>query len=94
MELLRGRHARAHEEIYELLSMKNALPEEAMHRRDLFWKGIIFYRQQLWDKALEEFRAALPAEGADGPLQFYIRRTEQLREGLPSLEWSQTQLGL
>ena len=88
MELVRTRDERSREEVYELLGLRNSLPDDVLARRDLFWKGIIYYREQLWDDALEHFRAALPAEGIDAPLEFYIRRTEQLRDGLPSLEWT------
>jgi len=92
MELVRTRDERSREEVYELLGLRNSLPDDALNRRDLFWKGIIYYREQLWDEALDHFRAALPADGMDAPLEFYIRRTEQLRDGLPALEWSQTRL--
>ena len=92
MELVRTRDERTREEVYELLGLRNSLPDDTLNRRDLFWKGIIYYREQLWDDALDHFRAALPAEGIDAPLEFYIRRTEQLRQGLPALEWSQTRL--
>jgi adenylate cyclase len=92
MELVRTRDERSREEVYELLGLHNSLPDDALNRRDLFWKGIIYYREQLWDEALQHFRAALPADGIDAPLEFYIRRTEQLKEGLPSLEWSGTGL--
>jgi class 3 adenylate cyclase len=92
MELVRTRDERSREEVYELLGLRNKLPDDTLSRRDLFWKGIIYYREQLWDDALDHFRAALPGEGIDAPLEFYIRRTEQLRDGLPALEWSQTRL--
>jgi len=92
MELVRTRDERSREEVYELLGLTNSLPDDALARRDLFWKGIIYYREKLWDDALEHFRAALPAEGIDPPLEFYIRRTEQLRDGLPALEWTQSTL--
>lgn len=92
MELVRMRDERSREEVYELLGLRNSLPDDALNRRDLFWKGIIYYREQLWDDALDHFRAALPEAGIDAPLEFYIRRTQQLRDGLPALEWSQTRL--
>jgi hypothetical protein len=92
MELVRTRDERTREEVYEILGLRNSLPDDTLNRRDLFWKGIIYYRKQLWEDALEHFRAALPAEGIDPPLEFYIRRTEQLRDGLPALEWSQTRI--
>ena len=68
MELVRTRDERSREEVYELLGLRNTLPEDALNRRDLFWKGIIYYREQLWDDALDHFRAALPADGIDAPL--------------------------
>lgn len=92
MELVRTRDERSREEVYELLGMRNSLADDTLNRRDLFWKGIIYYREQLWDDALDHFRAALPSDGIDAPLEFYIRRTQQLRDGLPALEWSQTRL--
>ncbi len=87
MELVRTRDERTREEVYELLALKNHLSADDLQRRDLFWKGIIYYREQLWDDALDHFRAALPNGGLDAPLDFYIRRIEQLRAGLPTLEW-------
>jgi hypothetical protein len=57
-------------------------------RRDLFWKGIVFYREQKWDDALTNFKLARELFPDDGPSEFYIRRVEQLRSGVGSLEWS------
>ncbi len=89
MELIqRHQEERSREEVYELLSLRGELPEEEMERRDLFWKGIIYYRQQLWDEALSYFYSARLSHGGDGPVEFYIRRIEQLRQGLASLDWS------
>ena len=76
------------EEVYELLALKHSLSEEELERRDLFWKGIVYYREQLWDEALNVFQSARLPEGIDGPVEFYIRRIEQLREGLPQLDWA------
>lgn len=76
------------EEVYEILALKHALSSSEMERRDLFWKGIVYYREQRWDEALQMFYTARPAEGLDGPVEFYIRRIEQLRDGLPQLAWT------
>lgn len=89
LELLhRQPQDREWEEVYELLSRKNALSDEEIERRDAFWKGMILYREQQWDAALEQFELARPSEGQDAAVEFYLRRIEQLREGLPILEWS------
>ncbi len=89
MELIqRYQEERSREEVYELLGLKDTLTPEEAERRDLFWKGIIYYRQQHWDEALSHFRSARLSHGGDGPVEFYIRRIEQLRQGLASLDWS------
>ena len=89
MELIqRYQEERSREEVYELLALQGTLPREEAERRDLFWKGIIYYRQQLWDEALSYFYSARLSHGGDGPVEFYIRRIEQLRQGLASLDWS------
>ncbi len=89
MELIHRYHVeRSREEIYELLGTRGTLTAGEAERRDLFWKGIIYYRQQLWDEALRYFYSARLSHGGDGPVEFYIRRIEQLRQGLASLDWS------
>ena len=80
------------EEIYELLAPKHALSDEALERRDTFWKAVIRYREQSWNEALALFHSARTPGGTDGPVEFYIRRIEQLRAGLPSLDWNSARL--
>ena len=90
MELIqRYNDANSREEVYEMLALKHGLSAEDAERRDQFWQGIIFYRQAMWDEALAIFRSVRPPERVDGPVEFYIRRIEQLREGMPQLEWSE-----
>jgi class 3 adenylate cyclase len=89
MELIqRYQDERSREEVYELLALRGMLPFEEIERRDLFWKGIVYYRQQQWDEALSYFYSARLSHAGDGPVEFYIRRIEQLRKGLASLDWS------
>jgi class 3 adenylate cyclase len=84
------RHAedRDREEIYELLARRKDLSPEDIARRDLYWKGIVYYRAKKWDEALAHFSMALPPDGMDGPLELYIRRIEQLRGGVSLLDWN------
>jgi len=86
MELIRGVDERYREEVYELIAAKDGLDSEAATRRDVFWKGIIYFREQLWDQALKCFYEALPAETEDAPVLFYIKRTEHLRLGASTRE--------
>lgn len=76
------------EEVYELLALKHGLSEEEQQRRDLFWQGIVFYREGRWDEALSVFHSIRLPDGGDKPVEFYLRRIEQLRAGLPQLEWA------
>ncbi len=80
------------EEIYELLARHNTLSDEQLERRDTFWKAVIRYREQSWNEALALFYSARTPGGTDGPVEFYIRRIEQLRAGLPSLDWNTARL--
>lgn len=92
MELIQRYEDGNREEIYELLALKNVLSFEDLERRDLFWQGVICYREQLWDEALGLFHSARNSTGADGPTEFYIRRIEQLRAGAPALDWTTARL--
>ncbi len=92
MELIQRYEDGSREEIYELLALRDVLSFEDLERRDLFWQGVIHYREQLWDDALGLFHSARSANGADGPVEFYIRRIEQLRAGTPALDWSTARL--
>jgi len=80
------------EEIYELLTAKDRLSEPQRARRDLYWKGVVYFREQLPDKALAVFHEIREKYGADGAVDFYIRRIEQMQRGLPSLEWQTARL--
>ena len=92
MELIQRYHDGSPEEIYELLAAKDILSPEELERRDHFWKAVVYYREQLWDEALTLFHGARGPNGSDGPVEFYIRRIEQLRGGLPALDWSAARL--
>ena len=92
MELIQRADDGSREEIYELLAPRHALSEEALERRDTFWRAVIRYREQTWDEALALFHSARSPGGADGPVEFYIRRIEQLRAGLPALDWNTARL--
>ena len=61
-------------------------------RRDLFWKGVVYFRENLPDRALATFREAREKYGTDGAVDFYIRRIEQMQQGLPVLGWGNSRL--
>lgn len=92
MEMIQRFDDGSREEIYELLALKDILSFEDLERRDLFWKGVVCYREQLWDEALGLFYSARSSTGTDGPVEFYIRRIEQLRSGVQALDWKSARL--
>jgi adenylate cyclase len=92
MEMIQRFEDGSREEIYELLGMRDVLTYEELERRDLFWKGVVYYREQLWEEALDLFYSARAPKGADGPVEFYIRRIEQLRGGMAALDWNVARL--
>ena len=92
MEMIQRFDDGSREEIYELLGMRDVLSYEELERRDLFWTGVVYYRSQLWEEALDVFYSARAPKGADGPVEFYIRRIEQLRTGMAALDWNSARL--
>lgn len=80
------------EEVYELITRKDQLSEPQRARRDLYWKGVVYFREQLFDRALAAFHETREKYGADGAVDFYIRRIEQMQRGLPVLEWGTARL--
>ncbi len=92
IELIRGKTPNSREEIYELMAMKDILTAEDLKKRDLFWKGIVYYREQQWEEALEYFQSSLTMTPADAPVEFYIRRIEHMRTGTPLVEWENARI--
>lgn len=80
------------EEVYELITHKDQLSESQRARRDLFWKGVVYFRENLLDRALVTFMETRDKYGADGAVDFYIRRLEQMQAGLPALGWGNSRL--
>jgi class 3 adenylate cyclase len=80
------------EEVYELIAHRDQLSEPQRARRDLFWKGVVYFRENLQDRALATFVETREKYGADGAVDFYIRRIEQMQQGLPALGWGNSRL--
>ncbi len=80
------------EEVYELITHKDQLSEPQRTRRDLFWKGVVYFRENLLDRALVTFMETREKYGTDGAVEFYIRRIEHMQQGLPELGWGNSRL--
>jgi len=79
LELIRLRDQRTVAEIYELLGEANGLSDKERMLRDHFWKGVIYYRENRLNEALDAFRAAINPDRQDPPLEHYMSRIENLR---------------
>ena len=93
LELLRRRIGENWLEVYELLGQPQDMTPDALARRDLFWTGVIFFREKRLADALEKFSEARATTGqADGPLDFYINRIKQLQHNKATTDWETTRL--
>ncbi|MDF1825696.1 MAG: adenylate/guanylate cyclase domain-containing protein [Verrucomicrobiales bacterium] len=63
-------------EIYQLLATKEAFGEVERERRDLFWQGVIFLREERFEEALDHLSRARNPAGEDAPLDFFIERAQ------------------
>jgi hypothetical protein len=68
-------------ELYEILAPKHGLSPERERSRDHFWRGVIYFREKSWDKAIEQFSKARITGIPDPALDFYIQRVERIRRG-------------
>jgi adenylate cyclase len=73
--------------VYELMAKKGELTSEQAQTRDLFSKGIEFYWDRQWDKAIEQFDLAIGVTGEDPPSHVFIGRCEMYRENPPGENW-------
>ena len=79
VELIRLRERRRRVELYEVLAIKHTLSDERQRSRDHFWKGVIYFREQKFDDASEEFLLSRIKGIPDLVLDYYIERTERAR---------------
>lgn len=80
LELIGGGPDDELDEVHELLNRRNQLTNEQALRRDAFWTGVILYRSNRLDEAVEQFTRARPNHGSvDLPVEFYLSRIEKLR---------------
>ena len=93
MELIQSQDRQTPEEIYELLAPKNQLTPLDAERRDMFWKGVILFRERRWDDATAHFQTALHGVGCeDAPARFYLDRIAHARAGDQALDWDSARL--
>lgn len=81
IEVLKAIGERRRIELYELLAPKHGLSPERERSRDHFWRGVIYFREKQWDKAIEEFTKSRITGIPDTALDLYIQRVERSRRG-------------
>ncbi|MCX6958024.1 MAG: adenylate/guanylate cyclase domain-containing protein [Verrucomicrobiae bacterium] len=81
IDLLQRKGLRRRVELYEVLSPKQALSAERERSRNLFWRGVIFFREQEWDKAVEALTSARISGISDKALDLYLERIDRARRG-------------
>jgi|LauGreSBDMM110SN_4_FD.fasta_scaffold37362_2 adenylate cyclase len=85
IDLLVGQGDRRHVELYEVLAPKNNLSIERERSRDLFWQGVLFFRSQEWEKAVESFQSARILGIPDAALDLYLERIDRTQRGYDSI---------
>lgn len=81
IEVIKAVGERRRIELYEILAPKHGLSPERERSRDHFWRGVIYYREKQWDKAIDELSKARITGIPDTALDFYIQRVERSRRG-------------
>ncbi len=82
IEVLKGTGERRRLELYEILAPKHGLTPERERSRDHFWRGVIYFREKQWDKAINEFTEARIPGIPDPALDLYIQSVERHRRGV------------
>jgi adenylate cyclase len=68
--------------IYELLGRKGEVDEKTLQAAKHFESGLLHYRKEEWQKAIEEFRLALKVKH-DHPSEVFIKRCQLLQKHPP-----------
>jgi len=74
VDLLSARDTGLPVEIYELIGTKASISAVEIARRDLFWDGVVLFREGLLDEASEAFEKAKPVGRPDPLVEFYLQR--------------------
>lgn len=85
IDILQRKGLRRYVELYEALAPKQFLSPERERSRNLFWRGVIFFREQEWDKAVEAFTAARILGIPDKALDLYLERIDRARRNIHEL---------
>ncbi len=73
--------------VYELIDRKNSISPEKKEVIELFEKGIVKYREQMWDDAIKYFNKVLSLDKEDKPAELYFKRCLEYKKTPPPADW-------
>nr|HPR38509.1 adenylate/guanylate cyclase domain-containing protein [Spirochaetota bacterium] len=73
--------------IFELLGMKGSLPQKVYDALEHYNKGMDYFRERQWKRAMNAFHDALKILPDDGPSKTYVKRCEEFMKKPPSQKW-------
>jgi len=73
--------------IFELLGPKGSLPQKVYDAHEHYNKGMDYFSERQWKRALNAFQDTLKILSDDGPSKTYIKRCEEFMKKPPSQKW-------
>jgi adenylate cyclase len=64
--------------VFEVLALRGELSSDVKEAMELFARGLVQYRWQNWDQAIELFEQVLRLQPVDGPAQVFLSRCQNL----------------
>lgn len=74
--------------VYQVLGRSEDIDEEMLSMTDCYAKGLRLYRQQKWDVAIAQFKAALKIRPDDGPSKTMLARCAEYKVDPPATDWN------
>ncbi|BDU49800.1 CHASE2 domain-containing protein [Haliovirga abyssi] len=74
-------------DVYELICKKGELTEQKKGVLKYFLKGLVYYRAQEWEEAINSFEKVLEIDKNDSPAKVYIKRCEIFQKNSPEENW-------
>lgn len=73
--------------IFELVGIKGSLPQKVYDAFEHYNKGMDYFKERQWKRAMSAFQEALKILPDDGPSKTYINRCEEFMKKPPSQKW-------
>jgi len=74
--------------VYELVGEIKNISVKTKELIEIYNRGLIFYRERKFKKAIEEFLSALKINSDDGPSQLYLLRSQAYLKKPPPKDWN------